>query len=62
MYNEKVARNDYKNEETQIIDESTFKYDQIKQKLKMDDLSRYGIQTLLVDDYYEIPLILEKDI
>ncbi|MEL0537322.1 SIR2 family protein [Staphylococcus debuckii] len=56
----KVARNDYKNEETQIIDESTFKYDQIKQKLKMDDLSRYGIQTLLVDDYYEIPLILEK--
>ena len=35
------------------------KYKQRKQELRVDDLKRYGIQTLLIDNYDEIPKILE---
>ncbi|MCU6306608.1 SIR2 family protein [Enterobacter quasiroggenkampii] len=31
-----------------------------KQKLRIDDLKRFGIQTLLIKDYSDIPHILEK--
>jgi Sir2- and TIR-associating SLOG family/SIR2-like domain len=39
-------------------DEESQKYKIRKQELRVDDLKRYGIQTLLVDDYLEIPNIL----
>lgn len=34
-------------------------YQQRKQALRVDDLKRYGIQTLLIDDYGDIPKILK---
>lgn len=34
-------------------------YKRRKQDLRVDDLKRYGIQTLLIDEYGEIPKILE---
>jgi hypothetical protein len=40
-------------------DEDLQKYKKRKQELRVDDLKRYGIQTLLIDDYAEIPKILE---
>lgn len=39
-------------------DEEIFRYKTRKQELKVLDLKRYGIQTLLIDDYDSIPLIL----
>lgn len=39
-------------------DEELQKYKKRKQELRVDDLKRYGIQTLLVDEYLEIPKIL----
>lgn len=35
-------------------------YELIKQNLKIEDLKRYGIETILVDDYKEIPELLLK--
>lgn len=35
-------------------------YKHRKQELRVDDLKRFGIQTLLIDDYSEIPLILSE--
>lgn len=40
-------------------DEEVVKYKLRKQELRVDDLKRFGIQTLLIDDYSDIPLILE---
>lgn len=40
-------------------DEEMKVYRRRKQELRIDDLKRFGIQTLLIDDYSEIPLILE---
>ena len=40
-------------------DDEVAKYKQRKQELRVDDLKRFGIQTLLIDDYTEIPRILE---
>ncbi len=40
-------------------DEVIQKYRKRKQELRVDDLKRYGIQTLLIDDYAEIPKILQ---
>lgn len=37
-----------------------FLYDKIHQELMIKDLRRYGIQTVLVDSYSDIPLILSK--
>lgn len=39
-------------------DEDTQKYRRRKQELRVDDLKRYGIQTLLLDEYADIPKIL----
>ena len=41
-------------------DEDIQKYKRRKQELRVDDLKRFGIQTLLIDDYTEIPLILTE--
>lgn len=35
-------------------------YDKIHQELMIKDLKRYGIQTVLIDSYSDIPLILSK--
>jgi hypothetical protein len=40
-------------------DEELQKYKKRKQELRVDDLKRYGIQTLLINDYADIPTILE---
>ncbi|MGV1045208.1 SIR2 family protein [Limnohabitans sp.] len=40
-------------------DEELQKYKRRKQELRVDDLKRYGIQTLLINDYTDIPKILE---
>lgn len=39
-------------------DDEFFAYKRRKQDLRVDDLKRFGIQTLLVDDYSDIPKIL----
>jgi hypothetical protein len=41
-------------------DDEIFKYKQRKQKLRTDDLKRYGIKALLVDDYLEITKIIQE--
>lgn len=41
-------------------DDELFRYAKRKQELRVDDLLRFGIQTLLVDDYAEVPLILKE--
>ena len=40
-------------------DEELSKYKRRKQELRVDDLKRFGIQTLLIDSYDEVPKILE---
>lgn len=37
-----------------------YSYAKIKQDLKIDDLLRYGIDTVLVDDYSELPQLISK--
>ncbi|WP_336077191.1 SIR2 family protein [Paenibacillus sp. 203] len=49
----KVHRNDFK-------DESEFQYAEIQQTLKVNDLRRYSIKVLLVNQYEDITAILEK--
>ncbi len=39
-------------------DEELQKYKKRKQELRVDDLKRYGIQTLLIDEYVDVPEIL----
>ena len=46
-----VSKDDYKSEEEYI-------YAKIKQDLKIKELLRYGIETILVNDYNEIPKLL----
>lgn len=41
-------------------DEELAKYANRKQQLRVDDLKRFGIQVLLIDDYDEVPHILEE--
>ena len=41
-------------------DEDMTKYKRRKQELRVDDLKRFGIQTLLIDDYKEVPLVLRE--
>lgn len=41
-------------------DEDVAKYKARKQELRVDDLKRFGIQTLLIDRYEDVPLILEE--
>lgn len=40
-------------------DEEISKYKRRKQELRVDDLKRFGIQTLLIDEYEDLPKILE---
>ncbi|HEX3799318.1 MAG TPA: SIR2 family protein [Verrucomicrobiae bacterium] len=40
--------------------EESFRYAELKQHLAINDLKRFGIQTLLVEDYGHITLILRK--
>lgn len=51
LFSKKINKNDYE----KIND---YVYAQNKQELKMHDLLRYGIETVLIDDYSEIPKIL----
>ena len=41
-------------------DTSEYEYNLVKQELKLKDLQRYGIETVEVDDYLEIPDIFYK--
>ncbi len=41
-------------------DDEIFKYKQRKQKLRVDDLKRYSIKALLVDDYTDVTSILKE--
>lgn len=47
-----VSKNDYSTDED-------FNYSKIKQELKIKDLKRFGIQALLIDEYYEITEVLQ---
>ncbi|MFK9118342.1 SIR2 family protein [Peribacillus castrilensis] len=49
----KVQRENYSNDED-------FLYDQVKQKLKINDLQRYSINAVLVNGYDEITMILQQ--
>ena len=42
------------------IDQIAYAYDEIKQDLKIKDLKRFGIETILVDEYTEITTILKR--
>lgn len=42
------------------INESDYLNDEIRQKLRIEDLKRYGIETVLLDSYDEIPIILSQ--
>ncbi len=41
-------------------DDDAFKYAEIKQQLAINDLKRFGVQTLLVDDYNDITVLLKQ--
>ncbi|ULG71494.1 SIR2 family protein [Macrococcus brunensis] len=43
-----------------VLNEEEYLYDSIKQKLKIEDLKRYGIETILIEQYTRIPEILES--
>ncbi|CQR45868.1 hypothetical protein BN1058_00108 [Paraliobacillus sp. PM-2] len=57
----KVNQSDerYKNSDGSFNEEE-FKYDKVKQDLKVKDLKRYGINSVLIDEYVEITRILEN--
>lgn len=42
------------------INEEDYNYDKVKQDLKKKDLNRYGIKSILIDDYSDITSILEN--
>src|SRR5215472_2678368 len=41
-------------------DEDAFKYAELKQQLAINDLKRFGVQTLLVDNYADITALLKQ--
>lgn len=47
-------------EEDYVGESEEYQYAKIKQNLKIKDLQRYGIETVLVGDYNEIPTLIEK--
>jgi len=49
----KVSRSDYD-------DDEEYKYNKVRQDLRIKDLRRYSIEGILVDDYADITQILEK--
>ncbi|RIW32554.1 hypothetical protein D3H55_13305 [Bacillus salacetis] len=42
------------------IDEDAFNYDKVKQDLKVKDLKRYGINSVLIEEYADITTILKN--
>ncbi|RYZ81098.1 MAG: hypothetical protein EOP04_24655, partial [Proteobacteria bacterium] len=65
LYVDKTSRRDHycfmKREVQQDNEDAeALRYKLRKQVLRTEDLKRYGIQTLLVDDYSQIPLILQE--
>lgn len=49
----KVSRNAF-------LDGDAFRYAELKQQLAINDLKRFGVQTLFVDDYSEITKLLKQ--
>lgn len=45
---------------TDVMDDESFGYQKARQDLREEDLKRYGIQTIFVDDYSEITEILKE--
>ena len=45
---------------TDVMDDQSFGYRKARQDLREEDLKRYGIQTIFVDDYSEITEILKE--
>lgn len=57
----KVLEKDFDVEEKKPEDiKKEYDYAVIKQNLKIKDLQRYGIETILVDEYSEIPQLIQK--
>lgn len=57
----KVLEKDFDVEEKNPEDiKKEYDYAVIKQNLKIKDLQRYGIETILVDEYSEIPQLIQK--
>lgn len=55
----KIDRNAYMNNGRET-DEADYLNDEIRQKLRIEDLKRYGIETVLLDSYDEISMILHQ--
>ncbi|MNS30525.1 hypothetical protein D3C72_625600 [compost metagenome] len=54
-----ISRLDYNcSSKTEEQNNEDFLYDQIKQRLKIADLKRYGINAVMIKDYHEITIIL----
>lgn len=47
------------NDEAGVFDVVSYELDLVRQELKINDLKRYGIETVLLDSYDEIPEILK---
>jgi hypothetical protein len=45
---------------TSFADDDAFKYAEVKQQLAINDLKRFGVQTLLVEDYSDINSLLKQ--
>ena len=57
----KVSKSDFNAPgKTEEVINDEFTYALIKQDLKINDLKRYGIETVLVDEYSEIPQLILK--
>ena len=54
LFLKKIQKKDY------IRKSKEYYYDLNKQQLRMHDLLRYGIETVLIDDYNQIPEILKE--
>lgn len=59
LLSEKKTRNHYCIMKSVSDKEEDFEYKKIKQKLKIEDLNRYGIYTCLVNDHSEVTDLLE---
>lgn len=56
-----VSENDFKNEnKSENENKEDFLYAKIKQQLKIEDLIRYGINPILIKEYWEITEILKE--
>lgn len=55
----KVNKEQYKNKDG-TYNEEKFSYDTLKQQLKIKDLERYGINTILVEEYEDVTKLLRS--